>query len=94
MISKHVNEILEIFRENYRTIKCVEALHDSYKKFEIESNNLYPELESKDVFILNNNKVFTIDDLEFADIKTINGNQVVFLGNYRFYFNEETFKFN
>ena len=94
MISKHVNEILEIFRENYRTIKCVEALHDSYKKFEVESSNLYPDLECKDVFFLNNNKVFTIDDLEFADIKTINGNQVVFLGNYRFYFNDDTFKFN
>jgi hypothetical protein len=51
-------------------------------------------LESKDVFVLNNNKVFTADDLEFAAINIINGNVVVFLGNYRFYFNEETFKFN
>jgi len=94
MISKHVNEILEVCRENYRTIKCVEALHDSYKKFEIESSNLYPDLESKDVFILNNNKVFTTDDLEFAAINIINGNVVVFLGDYRFYFNDNTFKFN
>ncbi|MEY4342509.1 MAG: hypothetical protein RL736_302 [Pseudomonadota bacterium] len=91
MISKHVNEILEVCRENYRTIKCVEALHDSYKKFEIESSNLYPDLESKDVFILNNNKVFTTDDLEFAEIMNLNGNQVVFLGNYRFFFEDSVF---
>jgi hypothetical protein len=92
MISKHVEEVLALFRDNYRNIKCVESQYDSYHKLEIEVSNLYPEQDGEEVFGLSNNKSFTTDDFEFADIKNINGNQVIFLGNYRFYFNDSVFK--
>ena len=91
MISKHVQEILEPFRENYRNIKCVESQYDSYHKLEIEVSNLYPEQNGEEIFGLSNNKSLTTEDFEFADIKKINGKQVIFLGNYRFYFEEGVF---
>jgi hypothetical protein len=55
-------------------------------------SNLYPEQKGEEIFGLSNNKSLTIDDFEFADIKRINGKQVIFLGNYRFYFDESVFK--
>lgn len=92
MISKHLEEILELFRENYRNIKCVESQYDSFHKLEIELSNLYPETESGQIFGLSNNKNLTGEDFEFADIKKINGKQVIFLGNYRFFFEDGVFK--
>lgn len=92
MISKHVQELLELLRENYRNIKCVESQYDSYHKLEIEVSNLYPEENGEEIFGLSNNKSFTTDDFEFANMKKINGKQVIFLGNYRFYFDDSVFK--
>ena len=92
MISKHVEEVLALFRDNYRNIKCVESQYDSYHKLEIEVSNLYPEQDGEEIFGLSNNKSFTINDFEFSDIKKINGKQVIFLGNYRFYFEDGVFK--
>lgn len=91
MISKHVQELLELFRENYRNIKCVESQYDSYHEFQIEVSNLYPEDSSDEIFGLSNNKSLTVADFEFADVKKINGKQVVFLGNYRFFFEDNVF---
>jgi hypothetical protein len=91
MISKHVEELLGLLRENYRNIKCVESQHDSFNKLEIEVSNLYPEQSGEEIFGLSNNRSLTTDDFEFADIKKINGKQVMFLGNYRFYFEEGVF---
>jgi hypothetical protein len=92
MISKHVEELLELLRENYRNIKCVESNYDSYTKLDIEVSNLYPEQNGEEIFGLSNNKSLTADDFEFANIKKINGKQVIFLGNYRFYFEDNVFK--
>jgi hypothetical protein len=92
MISKHVEELLGLLRENYRKIKCVESQHDSFSKLEIEVSNLYPEQKGEEIFGLSNNKSLTTDDFEFANIKNINGKQVIFLGNYRFYFDDSVFK--
>jgi len=92
MISKHVQELLELLRENYRNIKCVESQYDSYHKLEIEVSNLYPEENGEEIFGLSNNKSFTTDDFEFANVKKINGKEVIFLGNYRFYFDDSVFK--
>jgi hypothetical protein len=91
MISKHVEELLGLLRENYRNIKCVESQHDSFNKLEIEVSNLYPEQSGEEIFGLSNNRSLTTDDFEFADMKKINGKQVIFLGNYRFYFEEGVF---
>ena len=91
MISKHVEEVLALFRDNYRNIKCVEAQHDSYKTFVIEASNLYPEIESEEVFGLSNNKSLSAIDFEFAEMRKINGKQTVFLGNYRFFFEDGVF---
>ena len=91
MISKHVQELLELLRENYRNIKCVESQYDSYHKLEIEVSNLYPEQDGEEIFGLSNNKSLTIDDFEFASVKKINGKQVIFLGNYRFFFEDGVF---
>jgi len=91
MISKHVEEVLALFRDNYRSIKCVESQHDSYKTFAIEASNLYPEIESEEIFGLSNNKSLSAIDFEFAEIKKINGKQVIFLGDYRFYFDDSVF---
>jgi hypothetical protein len=91
MISKHVQELLELLRENYRNIKCVESQYDSHKKLEIEVSNLYPENSGEEIFGLSNNKSFTTEDFEFANIKTINGKPVIFLGNYRFFFEDNVF---
>jgi hypothetical protein len=92
MISKHVEELLSLLRENYRNIKCVESNYDSHNKLEIEVSNLYPEQNGEEIFGLSNNKSLTTDDFEFANIKKINGKQVIFLGNYRFYFEDSVFK--
>jgi hypothetical protein len=91
MISKHVEEILEIFRDNYRNIKCIESQYDSYKHLEIETTNLYPETENEEIFGLSNNKNITVQDFDFADIKVINNNKTIFLGNYRFFFKDGVF---
>jgi hypothetical protein len=91
MISKHVQELLEIFRDNYRNIKCVESQYDSHTKLEIEVSNLYPEQDGEEIFGLSNNKSITANDFEFSDIKNINGKQVIFLGNYRFFFDDNVF---
>ncbi len=91
MISKHVEELLELLRENYRNIKCVESQYDSYNKLEIEVSNLYPEQDGEEIFGLSNNKSLTTNDFEFADIKIIKGKTVIFLGNYRFYFEDSIF---
>ena len=91
MISKHVEEILGLFRENYRNIKCVESQHDSYKTLEIEASNLYPEIGDEEIFGLSNNKSLSGSDFEFAEIRKINGKQTVFLGDYRFFFEQEVF---
>ena len=91
MISKHVEEVLALFRENYRNIKCVESQHDSYKTFVIEASNLYPEIESEEIFGLSNNKSLSAIDFEFAEMRKINGKQVIFLGNYRFFFEDGVF---
>jgi hypothetical protein len=91
MISKHVEEVLALFRDNYRSIKCVESQHDSYKTFAIEASNLYPEIENEEIFGLSNNKSLSAIDFEFAEIKKINGKQVIFLGDYRFYFDDSVF---
>ena len=91
MISKHVEEVLALFRENYRNIKCVESQHDSYQTFVIEATNLYPEIESEEIFGLSNNKSLSAIDFEFAEMKKINGKQTVFLGNYRFFFEDGVF---
>jgi hypothetical protein len=91
MISKHVEEVLALFRENYRNIKCVESQYDSYHKLEIEVSHLYPEQDGEEIFGLSNNKSLTTEDFEFADIKNINGKQVIFLGNYRFFFEDGVF---
>ena len=91
MISKHVQGLLEIFRDNYRNIKCIESQYDKYNKLEIEVSNLYPENNSEEIFGLSNNKSLTLDDFEFANIKNINGKQVIFLGNYRFFFEDGVF---
>lgn len=92
MISKHVEEVLALFRDNYRNIKCIESEYDKHHKLEIEVSNLYPEQDGEEIFGLSNNKSLTTDDFEFADMKKINGKQVIFLGNYRFYFEEGVFK--
>ena len=92
MISKHVQELLELLRENYRNIKCIESQYDKHQKLEIEVSNLYPEQNGEEIFGLSNNKSLTTDDFEFADIKNINGKTVVFLGNYRFFFDDGVFK--
>jgi hypothetical protein len=92
MISKHVEELLELLRENYRNIKCVESNYDSHTKLDIEVSNLYPEQNGEEIFGLSNNKSLNADDFEFANIKKINGKQVIFLGNYRFYFEDNVFK--
>lgn len=93
MISKHVQEILDLFRLNYRNIKCAQSNGDTYKKWGVESQNLFPDEDNtNEVLALSNNKSITTDDLEFATITNINGNSVVFLGNYRFYFDEDVFK--
>ena len=92
MISKHVQGFLEIFRDNYRNIKCVESEYDSYHKLEIEVSNLYPDNPGEEIFGLSNNKSLTTDDFEFADVKKINGKTVIFLGNYRFFFEDGVFK--
>ena len=91
MISKHVEEILGLFRENYRNIKCVESQHDSYKTLEVEASNLYPEVNGEEIFVLSNNKSLSGSDFEFAEIRKINGKQTVFLGDYRFFFEQEVF---
>lgn len=91
MISKHVQELLELLRENYRNIKCVESQYDSYHKLEIEVSNLYPEQNGEEIFGLSNNKSLTTEDFEFANTKKINGKQVIFLGNYRFFFEDGVF---
>jgi hypothetical protein len=91
MISKHVQELLEIFRDNYRNIKCVESQYDSHTKLEIEVSNLYPEQDGEEIFGLSNSKSLTTDDFEFATLKKINGKQVIFLGNYRFFFEDGIF---
>jgi hypothetical protein len=91
MISKHVEEVLALFRENYRNIKCVESQHDSYKTFAIEASNLYPEIENEEILGLSNNKSLSAIDFEFSEIKKINGKQVIFLGDYRFYFDDSVF---
>lgn len=91
MISKHVQELLELLRENYRNINCVESQYDSYHKLEIEVSNLYPENSGEEIFGLSNNKSLTTDDFEFADLRKINGKQVIFLGNYRFFFEDGVF---
>jgi hypothetical protein len=91
MISKHVEELLELLRENYRNIKCIESQYDSFHKLEIEVSNLYPEKNGEEIFGLSNNKSLTTDDFEFADVKKINGKQIVFLGNYRFFFEDGVF---
>ena len=92
MISKHVQGLLEIFRDNYRNIKCVESQYDSHTKLEIEVSNLYPDNPGEEIFGLSNNKSLTTDDFDFADIKKINGKQVIFLGIYRFFFEDGVFK--
>jgi hypothetical protein len=92
MISKHVQELLELLRENYRDIKCVESQYDSFHKLEIEVSNFYPEQDGEEIFGLSNNKSLTTNDFEFADVKKINGKTVIFLGNYRFFFEEGVFK--
>jgi hypothetical protein len=92
MISKHVQELLELLRENYRDIKCAESQYDSYHKLEIEVSNFYPEQNGEEIFGLSNNKSLTTEDFEFADIKKINGKTVIFLGNYRFFFEDGVFK--
>ena len=91
MISKHVEEILGLFRENYRNIKCVESQHDSYKTLEIEASNLYPEISDEEIFGLSNNKSLSASDFEFAEIRKINGKQTIFLGDYRFFFEQGVF---
>jgi hypothetical protein len=91
MISKHVEEILGLFRENYRNIKCVESQHDSYKVLEIEASNLYPELNGEEIFGLSNNKSLNGSDFEFAEMRKINGKQTIFLGDYRFFFEQGVF---
>lgn len=91
MISKHVEEILGLFRENYRNIKCVESQHDSYKTLEIEASNLYPEISGEEIFGLSNNKSLSASDFEFAEMRKINGKQTIFLGDYRFFFEQGVF---
>jgi hypothetical protein len=91
MISKHVEEILGLFRENYRNIKCVESQHDSYKILEIEASNLYPELNGEEIFGLSNNKSLNASDFEFAEMRKINGKPTIFLGDYRFFFEQGVF---
>jgi hypothetical protein len=54
-------------------------------------SNLYPEQSGEEIFGLSNNRSLTTDDFEFADMKKINGKQVIFLGNYRFYFDDTAF---
>ncbi len=92
MISKHVQELLDLLRENYRNIKCIESQYDSYHKLEVEVSNLYPEQNGEEIFGLSNNKSLTTEDFEFAHVKKINGKQVIFLGNYRFFFEDGVFK--
>ena len=91
MISKHVQELLELLRENYRNIKCIESQYDSHHKLEIEVSNLYPEQDGEEIFGLSNNKSLSTKDFEFAEIKKINGKEIIFLGNYRFFFEEGVF---
>ena len=91
MISKHVDEILGLFRENYRNIKCVESQHDSYKILEIEASNFYPEINSEEILGLSNNKSLNASDFEFAEMRKINGKQTIFLGDYRFFFEQGVF---
>lgn len=91
MISKHVEEILSLFRENYRIIHCAESESGEAKKIEIETSDLYPENELDPIFALSNNKTLNGVDFEFAKIQNINGHTVIFLGDYRFYFNSKVF---
>jgi hypothetical protein len=91
MISKHVEELLELFRENYRSIKCIESQHDSYRALEIEASNLYPEIDKEEIFGLSNNKSLNASDFEFAEMRKINGKHTIFLGNYRFFFEDGVF---
>ena len=91
MISKHVEEVLSLFRENYRTINCSQSEYGDSKKIAVETFDLYPETETDPIFTLSNNKVLTGVDFEFSKIHNINGNTVVFLGDYRFYFNNKVF---
>jgi hypothetical protein len=83
---------LELLRENYRDIKCVESQYDSFHKLEIEVSNFYPEQNGEEIFGLSNNKSLTTEDFEFAGVKKINGKTVIFLGNYRFFFEDGVFK--
>lgn len=91
MISKHVEEVLALFRENYRSIKCAESQHDSYKTLEIEASNLYPDIGAEEVFGLSNSKSLSASDFEFAEIRKINGKPTIFLGDYRFFFEQGVF---
>jgi hypothetical protein len=79
MNSKHVESILEIFRDNYRNINC----KNGNQKVKILVSNLWPDFPTTKVFVLSSNKSITAEELEFADAE---GSSSVVLGSYTFTF--------
>lgn len=90
-MSKHIKEILDLFRGNYRNIKAVLSEYSSFRDLKVLDHNLYPNTPNDNVFVLSNDKAIKAEELDFSEVKDVNGNPVVFLGDYRFYFKDNTF---
>ena len=79
MNSKHVEGILEIFRDNYRHISCT----NGGQKVKILIANLWPDHPTTNVFTLTSDKQITAEEFEFAEVQ---GATSVVLGSYTFTF--------
>ena len=77
--SKHVEEILDVFRSHTLT-----ACTNGDTGVGIIGIDTYPE-ETNNIILLNNGKKISSDDLEFADLVIGESEIKILLGNYTFH---------
>jgi len=77
--SKHVEEILELFRSN-----IVAGCTKNGEEIQILAIDTYAE-ESNNIILLGNGKKITTDDLEFAEPLIGNSQIKIHLGDYIFH---------
>jgi hypothetical protein len=84
-MSKHVQEIVNQLKMA-KSINCYKIKHnESRKLILIKSQNYFFNNDSDIVLELSDNRMITFQDLEFADIETLNdGTKAIVLGSYEF----------
>lgn len=78
-VSKHVEEILDLFRSN-----SVTGCTKNGAEVQILGVDTYPE-ETNNIILLGNGKKITTDDLEFAEPIAGNNQIKIHLGDYIFH---------